>query len=122
MYELVAQTDILQEDLENMQEANVTARKKTVREIVHSDISRRLQVGREFKRAGTIIKAKPLESIPCIQIPASTIDEDIAKTKRKRLYDAIYSKNLMKKKKQKQMNNKLQSLRKDMMLHKGIHS
>ena len=81
-----------------------------------------MQVGRDFSRAGTVFKAPPLESIPVIQIAASTLDEDIAKQKRQRLYEAIFSKNKMKKKQQKKMNNKLQSLRKDVPLSKTSRS
>ena len=67
-----------------------------------------MQIGRDFSRAGKVYKPPPLESIPVIQIAASTLkDFDVNKQRKERLYDAIFSKNKLKKKRQKKFSNKL---------------
>ena len=110
----------LPEDLAAPKDVTDSARKLRTRHLFRTDIARRMQVGRDFQRAGTVIKPRPLESIPVIQIAASTLGEDIAKWKRQRLYEAVFSKNKMKKKRQKKINNKLQGLRKDVALSKTV--
>ena len=91
-----------------------------MKKLFHKEVDQRMQIGRDFTRAGKVYKPPPHETIPVIQIAAPTLkDFDVKKQRKERLYEAIFSKNKLKKKAQKKFMSKLQNLKKEVLIVKS---
>ena len=70
----------LNKDLKFLKEANQTTKEKMLKKLFHKEVDLRMQIGRDWQRSGVVYKPPRLESIPVIQISASTLkDFDVKK-------------------------------------------
>ena len=56
----------LNKDLKFLKEANQTTKEKMMKKLFHKEVDQRMQIGRDFTRAGKVYKPPPHETIPVI--------------------------------------------------------